>query len=319
MFQNFKRPQFWETRGPLAWLLWPLSRLYARGVQLWINQQTTLPLPIPSLCIGNATVGGEGKTPLVMAIAEEAKTQKIQVHVVIKPHQVTLKLPLRVDPTLHTAHQVGDEALMVARRGIITWVGPKRHETALVCAKAGAELVIFDDGFQDPTIASAHKFLLLGTSGGNGFVLPAGPGREDLKAAAARADGYIVDESLTCPPSLPQRPIFTVKRQLQIPDGIRHKALMAFCAIGNPQQFKRDLLDAGLNLVDDVIFPDHYTYASEDLSRLSRLAAQNNALLITTEKDEVKIPLTFGLQVQVIPLKITLNDVQGLLKTVFSG
>ena len=319
MFQNLKRPKFWEKRGPLAWLLWPLSWLYEKTVALWMRAQRARPLPVPGLCIGNATVGGEGKTPLVMALGEAAQEQGLRVHVVLKPHQVSLKGPMQVDPKVHRALQVGDEALMIAKRGLVTWVGPKRYETALACAQAGAELLIFDDGFQDPTLGGVQKFLLRGALRDNGFMLPAGPGRENLKAAAHRAAGYVVEEGGGDVSGLPPRPIFTVQRHLHIPEAVRHKPLVAFCALGNPHQFKEGLLAAGLHLVDFVIFPDHHLYTTADLQRLARLASEKKALLVTTEKDQVKIPLNFCLQVQIIPLKITLNNIQALLKAVIPG
>ena len=155
--------------------------------------------------------------------------------------------------------------------------------------------------------------LVSGEGGGNGFVLPAGPWREDPVEAMGRADGYI----LTSPKaSLPAgtKPVYTVKRHIQVPKILKGKPVVAFCAIGQPEQFRKNLLNAHVDLASFISFPDHHVYTPDDLCRLEKLAREKSALLVTTEKDIVKISLKFCLQLQVINLKLDFTDAQRIVK-----
>ncbi len=318
MSVNLRRPHFWEYRGLSALLLWPLSRAYSWLMRARMAHGKNKKLPLPCLCVGNATVGGEGKTPVVMAIAQKALIQGIQVAVVLKPHQVSVKNTFQVDPLQHTVLQVGDEALMVARRGIPTYVCADRYEAAFYCAEKGANLIIFDDGFQDPKIQKSYRLLIISPAPGNGFVLPAGPWREDAMAALQRADAYIVSKDIDCS-SLPEKPRHMLHRHIFFPKVIKNRPVIAFCGLGRPEQFKDSLLKAGVKLLDFIAFPDHHVYTDRDLKMLSSRALKESAQLVSTEKDLVKIPLNSSLQVQEIELRIDLDQLQSIIDMTIFG
>ncbi|MAK60409.1 MAG: tetraacyldisaccharide 4'-kinase [Ponticaulis sp.] len=295
-----KEPSFWHETdrysrrsAPVTRaLLTPLSMLYRWAGQHRIDSTTPFHAGAPVICVGNLTVGGSGKTPIVAAIRDFFVQRGVRAVSLSRGYKGSHKGPLKVDMTAHTAADVGDEPLMLACSGE-AWIGADREEAARAMVYEKVELIIMDDGHQNPTL---HKDLSIvvvdgGNPVGNGFVFPKGPLREPISTGLSRADAVIIMGELK--EDLPELDAFkgpVLRARLSprgpAPDG----KLVAFAGIGRPDKFFDSLAQAGADLEETMPFPDHHTYRKSDLSFLRKLAAERNARLITTEKDFVRLP-----------------------------
>jgi tetraacyldisaccharide 4'-kinase len=303
-------PRFWyrPRPGPLAWLLRPLGWLYGLGVGIHRAQSRPWQPPLPVVSVGNLTLGGTGKTPLVIALARELAGRGWRPALLSRGYGSGRREPLRVEPRM-TAATVGDEALELLRGlpGLAVWIGADRVASARRALEAGADLLLLDDGLQhwplardcDVTVLDGQRRL------GNGLLFPAGPLRERrtalaraellvltgaLPAAAAAATATAAaDDAGAAPAGLPWpagRPWFQIAARLELPPALRQRPLLAFCGIGLPEKFFAALREEGCRLVGCEAFPDHHPYARADVERLLKLARdQHNATLVTTGKD----------------------------------
>jgi tetraacyldisaccharide 4'-kinase len=331
---RFRTPRFWYRSAPglRARLLGPGGWLYGRAV-IW-HRAVSRPvrLPVPVVSIGNITLGGTGKTPLVIALARELAARGWRPAVISRGYGSGRREPLRVAPG-HDAAAVGDEALeiaaAVAGQGLAVWVGSDRLASARRALAEGADLMLLDDGLQhwrlardcDVTVLDARQRL------GNGLPFPAGPLREPA-AALARAQLLVLSgDGAATPVGLPwpsDRPWLALAVRLELAEELRGKPLLAFCGIGLPDKFFAALRQQGCRLVACEVFPDHHPYARGDLERLLALArAKENATLVTTVKDWQRlVPLLEGLpaaRLRAIPLQLDIPAVARLADLVLEG
>lgn len=297
-------PRFWyqPRPSPLAWLLRPLGWLYGLAVSLHRARTRPWQPPLPVVSVGNLTLGGTGKTPLVIALAQELARRGWRPAVLSRGYGSGRREPLRVEQGMAAA-LVGDEALELVQGlpGLAVWIGSDRVASARRALEAGADLLLLDDGLQHwPLTRDCDVSVLDGERRlGNGLLFPAGPLRE-RPAALARADLLVLTGVSSAapeppagtaapPPRLPWpagRPWFGVAARLELPPGLRQRPLLAFCGIGLPEKFFAALRQEGCRLVACEAFPDHHPYARADVRRLFSLArAQHNATLVTTGKD----------------------------------
>lgn len=319
-----KAPAFWypapgQRKGPLPWLLAPLSLLFRAGG--WLRGKFTHPYqaPVPVICVGNLTVGGAGKTPTVLALAGRLIVQGVNVHCLTRGHGGSLTGPLRVDPAIHTADKVGDEPLLLAAIAP-TWVARNRKRSAMAAVEAGAELLLLDDGYQNQQLAKDVSLLLVDVARGvgNGWVLPAGPLREPLRQALARASATVIVGSGACPmvenaALLHGVTLLRAKKAAMDGAALAGRKLFAFCGIGAPEQFFSMLRLAGAGIAGTKIFPDHYPYTDNDISRLLEEAAGSGAELITTQKDLMRLRPPARMAVRTLPIEMRFDDEQALL------
>jgi tetraacyldisaccharide 4'-kinase len=263
----------------MAQLLSPLGAFY--GLAARIRNKTARPehVRVPVICIGNVTMGGAGKTPIALAIAERLIEQGEKVHFLSRGYRRTSQGTVRVDPAAHTVAEVGDEPLLLARLAP-TWVSADRVAGAKAAADAGASVIIMDDGFQNPYLAKDFSVLVIdaGVGTGNGHVFPAGPLREeagDGRAARAMARGTPVYRSIAKP--VPQEPSFAGAQ------------VLAFSGIGRPEKFYETLRGLGADIVATQDFPDHHAFTDREASRLMVRAHECDAHLVTTEKDAIRL------------------------------
>ncbi len=330
---TLKTPSFWyphhgQPNSLLSTILRPLSWLYALGRAIHVKVTTPQKAPCPVICIGNLNTGGSGKTPSALAIMALVKTHKLAKNpaFLLRGYGGTLKGPLKVEPTLHNARHVGEEALLLCRAEQ-TFIAQDRYNGACYAAAQGVDLLIMDDGLQNRSLEADLKLVVInGKMGfGTGLMLPAGPLREPLASGLARADGFIIigDDQHNVITRLPtDKPYFKAKittNKKDIPDTT--KRYLAFAGLGYPQKFFDYLRDnLKLNVIETIAFQDHHPYNENDLNNLRNKAIKTNANLITTEKDALQINyISSAANLNITALPITLQfdtpaDISTLLK-----
>jgi len=302
-----KPPSFWkDPQSIFVKLLWPFSCLVTAIGRYRRRNATPYQAEISVICVGNVTVGGTGKTPIVMALAQLLQQQGFTPHILSRGFGVKLKEPRRVDP-LDAAESVGDEPLLLAKKAP-TWVYPDRVQTAKLAVAAGADILLLDDGFQNPFLHQDLKLLVVdGNQGfGNQAVLPAGPLREPLSDALKRADAVLLYGSMADLSWGSHKPFFNVELiSTQYPAPTPY---VAFAAIGHPEKFFNSLRQKGFLLKKTVCFPDHHFYDPHTLQKLIQMAKTHQAKLITTEKDAVKIPFSIRNEIEVFTVEAQFKD-----------
>ncbi len=305
---QMRAPEFWRRNGPLATALSPLSLAWRVGAGLRRLRARPLDHPIPVICVGNVTVGGAGKTPTVLALLEHFKARGIVAHAVSRGYGGRLEGPLAVSTNDHSATDVGDEPLLLARAAP-TWVARDRGAGIAAAAAAGAQLAILDDGLQNPNLRPDLSFLVLdgGYGIGNGRCLPAGPLREPLESALERSDALIVigpDRSGLA--SQVGKPV--LRAALEPLGAPPPEPLLAFAGIGRPEKFFDSLRAAGGQLVGCRGFADHAAFSESQLQDLAAQADAKDALLITTEKDALRLPEPWRRRIAVFPVALSWRE-----------
>ena len=323
-----RAPEFWYARKPgmmgraLPWLLSPLALLYTAAGWLRHFFVTPKQVSVPVICIGNLVAGGSGKTPIAIALAKQLRGQGRQAHILTRGYGGRLQGPVAVVPGQHTSLDVGDEALLLADAAP-TWVAHDRVAGALAAIGAGADLLILDDGMQNPHLVKDFSVILMdGKRGlGNGWVMPSGPLRELRTNGLLRADAVLLvdapEASEACDlvsfdTALPK---FIVTRKPVVKQGeLEGQRLYAFCGLGNPQQFFDMLRSLNADLAGARAFADHHPYSIADCRQLTADAAVRGAQLVTTAKDYVRLPEDFRGQVRVVPLEMRFADMAGFMQ-----
>ncbi len=304
-------PDFWwnppERPGWQARLLAPLALLWRAGAWWRGRNATPYRAPVPVICVGNLTAGGAGKTPMVAALVSRLLAEGRAPHVISRGHGGRLVGPHRVDPGGDSHGDVGDEALLLAAFAPV-WVARDRAAAARVAAEAGAELILMDDGFQNPSVAKDASILMVdaGQGFGNGRLIPAGPLRETVTAGLARADLVVLVGSPAEGAAAVARwpglagavPAALVPRKTGL--SLAGEKVLAFAGIGRPEKFFATLRVMGAELVGAIPFADHCDYPPAVLRRLHRVARSTGAMLVTTEKDAARLPGAFRPEVVVV-------------------
>ncbi len=293
-----RAPEFWAEDGALATLLAPLGTGYDLAGRLRRALAHPASVGLPVVCVGNLVAGGAGKTPIVLALIEALGTRGCKVQCLTRGYGGRVSGPHRVDPARDTAARVGDEALLLARAAP-TWVARDRPAGARAAATAGAEVIVMDDGFQNPSLAKDLSLVVIdGAYGfGNGRVMPAGPLRETVPGGLARAEAVVVlgperrdlDARLDARPD--GGPVLLAARLVPRPGSERLAGCMvlAFAGIGRPEKFFATLADLGAKVAETRAFPDHHAYAPGEIESLRVRAAALEACAVTTEKDAVRL------------------------------
>lgn len=307
-----RAPEFWAADGPAAKLLSPLGALY--GLTGKLRRATTTParLPIPVICVGNLTAGGTGKTPTALAIAGLLSKAGKKAAFLTRGYGGREAGPLVVDPTGHDAEAVGDEALLLAA-AFPTIVARDRPAGGALAVQQGADLLIMDDGFQNPSLAKDFSLLVFdgGAGLGNGRLIPAGPLRESLAEGVARADvALIIGEDQTGLTRKLRLPVLSARLAADPADvaALAGKPLFAFAGIGRPQKFFDSLTKAGLDLRGMAEFPDHHRFSAAELDGLRAKASAAQAELVTTAKDLVRFAPADRAGLHVLRVTLTPDD-----------
>ena len=322
-----KAPAFWwREPGLAAALLAPVAAVWGAVAARRMRRSGTR-VPIPVLCVGNVTVGGSGKTPTAIALASLLRSRGFRPAFLTRGYGGSLAGPVEVDLRRHGAPEVGDEALLLARAAP-TVVARDRPAGADLAAMLGADLVIMDDGLQNPSLEKTLSVAVFdgGVGIGNGRVLPAGPLRAPLSAQWPTIDAVLV-----IGPGPAGERIEEEARRRRVPvlraelaptpraaDRLEGRRVLAFAGIGRPEKFFATCRALGLDVVQTRSFPDHHPYGVAEIGALLDEAERQRLVPVTTEKDAVRLePLRdreprLGL-VQTIPIEVAFAGSEALL------
>lgn len=321
---KLQTPQWWYRRDGrhmprTRFLLTPVSWIWAAVTARRIATASPVDPGAPVICVGNVTLGGAGKTPVVREIAARLTARGVAAHLLSRGYGGQLEGPVRVDPAIHTTAEVGDEPLMLAR-DFPVWVSRDRAAGASAAAKAGADAIVMDDGHQNPSVKKALSLVVVDGETrngewpfGDGAVFPAGPMREPLKAGLSRADAVVLlmpaDLAEPDPELLAQlSPTPVLVARLEPAQKPPPGPQVGFAGVGKPWKVERALKAAGCDLADFAPFPDHFAYDGSSLQRLAERAAQFGAGLVTTEKDWVRLPPEWRDKVTAWPVRARFQD-----------
>ena len=303
-------PTFWRKRGVIARLLQPLSGVY--GFLGFVRQSVISPIAvdIPVVCIGNLSVGGVGKTPVVAALVAELQKQGIAVHILAHGYGGAIREATRVCPQQHHARDVGDEALLHAEVAP-TWTGRDRVLAARLAHQAGAELLLLDDGWQNPKLQKDRVVAVVNADDpfGNGLLLPAGSLRQKPDTLHD-ADVVIAIGERVHPVLEPFDLIHGRRQSIWRTPFQPGDSVFAFCGLGRSQQFTENIqrlcIETGVHFCGIKTYPDHYPWDEKTLNNISQTA--ESAHLVTSAKDWCRLPEDWQRRVRIVDLNIVWTD-----------
>jgi len=291
-------PEFWWQRKPTlsAWLLSPVGAIYG-----WVTARRMSIAPrgnadIPVLCVGNLVVGGTGKTPTTLALVKHLVNLGHKPGILLRGYCGTEKGPLLVKSG-HNAGQVGDEALLYTNVAP-TVVCADRVAGATLLGRAGVDIILMDDGFQNPSL---HKDLSLivvdtQTAWGNGLCCPAGPLRAPVNSQLQKASAIIAlgdgarGGDVEDAANRHDLPIYRGEIiPVQMTEDFVGRRFIAYSGIGRPEKFFESLTNANLEAVERFSFPDHHAFTEQDAEKILSRCRSQDAMPITTEKDFVRL------------------------------
>ena len=314
-----RAPGYWwrppKRPGLLPRLLAPLGWLYAAGTARRLRQPGYGP-QVPVICVGNLTAGGAGKTPTVIALVERLTARGRKVQIVSRGYGGSLDGPVRVEDNRHTAAEVGDEPLLLSAFAPV-WVARDRAAGVRAAEAAGAEVILMDDGFQNPAVTPSLGLVVIDAARGfgNGRCIPAGPLREPVATGLSRADLVLTIGDPTAqrhfdaswgPLSMPR--LRGELRPLQMGMDWKGERLLAFAGIADPSRFFATLRAEGAELVRGEALADHEMLSETLLRRLDSEAAAAGAQLVTTEKDAARLPPHWRPKVLTLVVRLKIED-----------
>ncbi len=316
-------PKFWyRSRSWQAVLLSPFGALYASATARRQKNARPTRVDIPVICIGNLNVGGTGKTPTTIALAQLLSARGIAVHIVSRGYGGSLLAVTQVDPRIHTADETGDEPLLMAAFAP-TWVANERVAAARAAQNAGADVILLDDGFQDPSLTKDLTIIVVDAARGfgNGCCLPAGPLRESVHVGLKRANAVIsigeAEEQSKFREKYTNR-VCCIKhlsaslKPIEMGMPWAKGRYLAFAGIGDPEKFFATLRGLGAPLVRTVALDDHQKLARPMIQRLMKEAQSMNAQLVTTEKDAARLPADLRSGILSLPVRLEFDDANAL-------
>ena len=276
---KFKKPNFWKSKNFFSLLLLPFSFItfiYNHFKELLVTKYRP---KVPIICVGNIYVGGTGKTPLSIYIYDLLKKKKFNPAIVRK---------------YYSSHS--DEIGFTKSKVKKFFSDKKRISSISKVEMKKDSVVVMDDGLQDVSIVKDLNIICFNSSEpiGNGFLLPAGPLREQLNKVKDYQIAVIngrrnlsFEKKLKSISSNIE--IYQSKYEIKNLKKFRGKQVMAFAGIGSPEKFFDLLKDNGLKVKEEISFPDHYNYSKNEIKNMILKSREKGLKLITTEKDFYRI------------------------------
>lgn len=307
-----KAPQFWHKKILISFLLLPLSWLYGIAVIWRYLLITPKKINKPIICIGNLIAGGAGKTPVAIAIGLMLRDKNIDFAYLSYGYGRKSDRFLQVSSSGTSAIEAGDEPILLSEV-YDTFVSSNRVVGAKkIAAMKEKQLIILDDGFQNPSLFKDLHILVVdgGYGFGNEFLMPAGPLREPISFGVRRADLVIIigEDKANIAGYFTHKEVVYGKIIPVNNEKFTGKNVIAFCGIGRPEKFFDSLKDVGAQIIKKISYADHYLYSNQDLDYLISLAREHNAKLVTTKKDWVRIDPQYQDKIEFLDIKIEFDN-----------
>ena len=280
---NLNKPNFWDLKRPnlIAYMLMPLT-IFVRINNFILNFKVKKKdQKIKSICIGNIYLGGTGKTPSAIKIYQIIKKMGLEVVVGKKYYKSQL------------------DEIMILKKKTKLIVEDDRKKILKKAVKKCFDTVIFDDGLQDQRLSYNLQIVCFDSQNwvGNNQLIPSGPLREKINSLKNYDCVFLKGENIYNKKIVKSinkvnrkmKIFFTYFKVINLKKFDNKKKYLIFSGIGNPDSFKKELIKNKLNIVKEVIFPDHFEYKKKDIKNIKKIARDLNAEIITTEKDYVKI------------------------------
>lgn len=295
---NFKSPDFWwqRTLATRSKFLMPIGMIYGFVVARRMKRPATSNARVPVICVGNVVMGGAGKTPTTISISRLLESNGYKCGFLLRGYGGSNTGATRVSLE-HTAEEVGDEALLYAAIGP-TIVSADRPSGADLFGNADIDVILMDDGFQNPSLKKDCTLIVVdAVSGwGNGLCFPAGPLRASLNSHMALANAVIglghgeYSESLELLQIQHQFELIQADVVVSTPQPLdQTTSYLAYSGIGRPQKFFSSLEQNGYDLIERLSYPDHHPFSEADAKNILQRAKEQSAVPITTEKDHVRL------------------------------
>ena len=296
---KFLKPKFWDKKqiSFFSILLFPITLFIKLLNFLKSVFAKNYHCSIPIICVGNIYLGGTGKTPLsieLFSILKSLKKNPVFIRKKYESFQDEINLLKRIGPT---------------------YANSKRIDAINDAIQSKADVAILDDGFQDFSINKSLTIICFNEKQwiGNGLVIPSGPLREELSALKRANCVAINGEKNT---GIENRifsknkeiKIFYTKYKAQNIDEFKNKKITAFAGIGNPENFFDLLKDNNIKVLKEKKFPDHYNYSEKELENLINEAKKNNTILVTTEKDYMRIDENYKKDINYLKIAVDIKN-----------
>jgi len=317
-----KAPKFWYKKKDtfLSNSLYPFSLLFRFGTKIRIFISTKQKSPLPVICVGNIVVGGAGKTPVSLKIGKLLIKSGYKPHFISKGYAGLINKSTLVK-SWHSATSVGDESILLSKVAP-TWIGSDRNNSSKLAKKEGADCLIMDDGFQNPTIQKDFSIIVINAAQefGNKRVMPSGPLRESINRGLSRTNLVIVvgEISKELKHIIPKNiPIIEAKFEIKKENkNFKGQNITAFAGIAYPEKFFQSLKEQGGKIVKQITYPDHYIYTENDLLALAETANKTKSILVSTQKDNVRIPKSYRSLVNTLEGEIIFKNEDLFKKTI---
>ena len=311
-----RAPKFWKKKSYLSFIFLFFSFIYIfiYRIYLLINKEHEIGIPV--ICVGNAIIGGSGKTPTVIKLREILKKKYKNIFVLTKGYRGNNKGPLLVN-LKSNFRSVGDESLIHAIHGK-TCVSKNRVKGAYFCKKYKSDLIIMDDGLQSKNIKKNLRFLVIDYDYGfgNNKVFPAGPLREPSKDSIEKAHAVIIIGKKRKKKFIINKPIFYANKRIYVKKNLKEN-IFAFSGLGNNENFFNAVKEK-FNLKNFKSFPDHHVYKKSEIEQIISISQKKNLSILCTLKDYLKIPKEYKDQINFADLEIKFEKEKELFNFVTS-
>ena len=305
---KFKKPKFWDLKKPslISYLLLPLTIVVKINKYFQSFKITKKNDKIKTVCVGNIYLGGTGKTPTVIKLFKILKK---------------LKLRVAVGKKFYLSQQ--DERIILKNCTNLLTLNDRKS----IVKKAinhQQEVLIFDDGLQDKNLYYDLKIVCFDSQNwvGNGLLIPSGPLREKLDSLkeydcvllkdAHKNNGVIFKSIKRINNKI--KVFHTYLKVSNLKKSNNLKKFLIFSGIGNPNSFKKILIENNFNIAEEMIYPDHYNYKKSDIIDIKERAKKIGAKIITTEKDYVKILPKDRKNIDVLKIKLNIKNEKTFIK-----
>ncbi|MEM9277034.1 MAG: tetraacyldisaccharide 4'-kinase [Pseudomonadota bacterium] len=287
-------PFWWQDISWQAWLLSPISFVYGRAAGKRMDFAASASVDVPVICVGNFIVGGAGKTPTVELLSKFVRTRGMRPGILTRGHGGAITAATVVKRDHHNAHDVGDEALLHAAHAI-TVVSADRPSGAAMLVKHGCDVILMDDGFQNPSLEKDFSLVVVDAKRGlgNGFTMPSGPMRVPFRHQLLYADTVIVigdgkrGDNVIRQCARAGKPI--LKAAIKAKGKLLPHTYFAYAGIADPSKFFDTLSSLGTDVKGTQAFGDHHFFRDEECADLMAQAKRMNARLLTTAKDAARL------------------------------